>query len=57
MSKLISGFPFNKLFIVIITKLPANRDADSFAEFYGTSNSFKFTFITSYTKFLLNNNK
>ena len=42
-----SGFPSSKLLIVIITKLPANNDADSFAEFYGTSNSFRLTFITS----------
>lgn len=53
---MISGFPSNKLFIVIITKLPANNDADSFAEFYGTSNNFKLTFITSYTKFLIDIN-
>ena len=40
-------FSFNTLFIVIITKFPANKEDDSFAEFYGTSNNFKLTFITS----------
>lgn len=47
-----SGYPSNKLFIVIITKFPEKREADSLAEFYGTSNNFKLTFITSCTKFI-----
>jgi hypothetical protein len=34
-----SGFPSNRLLIVIITKFPANNEAVSFAEFAGTSNN------------------